>query len=239
MSQIWRRVVMLKWKPDACPYAVERAFTMHRQFTRHIPAVLHVSESRTFTGGKDGGGAYPGEHDVNRGFNSTIELTMACNSPAEVQQNYLSHPFHLAAAEHIDPLIEDAWPMDYLDDSPLVVPKATESHVKHVVFFKWTDDATRAQRDDLLSAWKATIPNLPGVLAMHCGEAVRWERGEKRGYDCGIVTDLALISPDGIQELHDYHSNADFLKIAKGLLKPIRAGFAVTDGAVYAGGLVE
>jgi len=238
MSRIWRRMVFLKWKAEACPSAIERAFNMHRSFVRDIPSVLSVSEARTFTGGQDGGGAYPGEHDVNRGFHSAIELIMDCESPEQVQERYMSHAFHTAAADKIDPLIEAAWPMDWLEErSTLLVPPATSSFVKHIVYFKWTDDATPAQRGDLLAAWKQTIPTMPGVLAMSCGEAVRWERGEQRGYDCCISVDLDLKSPDGIQELHDYHSNEDFLKVAKAHLRPIRKDFAVLDCAFHSGGL--
>lgn len=209
--KVWRRVVFLKWKKNADPGALARAFNLHKSFPRSIPAVLSVSEGVTFTSGVDGGGAYPGESDVNMGFDSAIELIVSCSTQEELRTRYFEHPAHIAAAKIIDPLVEDAWAMDWVEDrDTLVVPSATASFVKHIAFFQFQEQTTQAQRSALLGAWRELPSKIPGVLAVSCNEPVQWERGEKRGFHAGIVADLALTSGDGVPELNHYHTHEAF-----------------------------
>jgi len=219
---------MLKWKPNICASQVEVAFNLHKSFQQHIPSVISVSEGRTFTGGQDGCGAYPGEHGVNKGFHSAIEIIADVTSMDSLKKDVWNHPHHVAAAERIDPLIEDAWAIDWLEDrNALVLPSAgSESFVKHVVFFKWKEDATRQQRDNVLTAWKGLPAQMPDVMAVSCGDALVADKA--RGFHTGLVSDIKL-KGDGIDELNRYHVDEAVKHVSKTYLKPIVAGFVVMD----------
>ena len=59
-SEVWRRVVYIKWKAEASRGEVARAMNIHKSFPRTIPCVLSVTEGMTCTSMADGGGCYPG-----------------------------------------------------------------------------------------------------------------------------------------------------------------------------------
>mmetsp|Transcript_126511 Transcript_126511/g.369653 ORF Transcript_126511/g.369653 Transcript_126511/m.369653 type:complete len:251 (-) Transcript_126511:53-805(-) len=238
--KVWRRVVYIKWKDTAPPGAVAMAFNMHKSFPRLIPSVLSVSEGMTFTSLVNGGGAYPGVKagEQNKGFHSAIEIILSCSTTAEMAKKYFDHPAHKAAAEVIDPLIEDAWAMDWLEDrDTLVVPSATVAVMKHLVFFQFEEGTTQAQRSALFAAWRALPGQLPHVLAVSCDEPIRWDRGEKRGFHAGLVVDLALSSCDGVQEISDYANSEAYQKINGALLAPIRKSYVVMDFAEHRAGM--
>eukprot|EP00746_Dinoflagellata_sp_MGD_P146313 gnl/MRDRNA2_/MRDRNA2_78808_c0_seq1.p1 gnl/MRDRNA2_/MRDRNA2_78808_c0~~gnl/MRDRNA2_/MRDRNA2_78808_c0_seq1.p1 ORF type:complete len:285 (+),score=53.84 gnl/MRDRNA2_/MRDRNA2_78808_c0_seq1:84-857(+) len=222
--KVWRRVVLLKWKPDADRGAIARAFNLHRSFI-NIPAVLSVSEGFTFTSGKDGGGAYAGEDNVNRGFDSAIELIISCSTPEELKEKFWDHPVHMAAGAAIGTLIADKWAMDWVEDrDDLVVPSATTSHVKHIVFFRFESGTTQIQKDAILKGWRSMPAQMPGLINLSCGEPVHWERGEKYGYSAGVVANIAMqkdSSGDGIAELNWYHTHEAFTKVRTEFLAPI------------------
>eukprot|EP00930_Biecheleria_cincta_P000894 TRINITY_DN102087_c0_g1_i1.p1 TRINITY_DN102087_c0_g1~~TRINITY_DN102087_c0_g1_i1.p1 ORF type:complete len:275 (+),score=51.91 TRINITY_DN102087_c0_g1_i1:73-825(+) len=234
--KVWRRVVYLKWKDTAPPGAVAMAFNIHKSFPRLIPSVLSVSEGMTFTSLADGGGAYPGvaAGEQNKGFHSAIEIILSCSTTAEMTTKYFEHPAHMAAAKIIDPLIEDAWAMDWLEDrDTLLVPSSAVSVMKHLVFFQFEEAATQAQRSALFAAWRALPDQLPHVLAVSCGEPIRWDRGDKRGFHAGLVVDLALSSSDGVQEICEYANSHAYQKINSTLLAPIRKNYVVIDFAEH------
>lgn len=249
--QVWRRVVYIKWKDTADPGAITQAFNIHRSFPRHIPSVLSVCEGRTFTNLKDGGGAYPGigEGQQNHtrgaavwtaavgqssGYHSAIELILSCSTPEDVKSNYFDHPAHIAAAKVIDPLIEDAWAMDWLEDrDTLLVPSAAMSVMKHLVFFQFEEGTTEAQRTTLFAAWKGLTKQLPHVLAVSCGVPIQWRSGDKHGWHAGLVVDLALSSSDGVEEIADYATSDEYQKINTDLLAPIRKNYVVIDFAEH------
>lgn len=237
--KVWRRVVYIKWK-DAAPHgAIARAQNIHKSFPRLIPSVLSVTEGWTFTSLVDGAGAYPGvaAGEQNKGFDTAIEIIMSCSTSEEVMAKFWNHPAHVAAGEIIGPLIEDKWAMDWVEDRDmLVVPSAAVSVMKHLVFFKWTEDATRAQRDALYAAWKGLTKRLPHVLAVSCGDAERWEFGEKRGFDAGLIVDLALTTSDGVSEIAAYATSEEYQKINAELLAPIRKSYVVMDYAEHPSG---
>lgn len=233
---VWRRVVYIRWKDSAPPGAVARAMNIHKSFARLIPTVLSVTEGMTFTSLADGAGSYPGvaAGQQNQGFQSAIELIFSCSTPEELEEKYFNHPVHVAAAEIIDPLIEDAWAMDWLEDrDTLVVPSTSLSVMKHLVFFQWEDGTTHAQQEALFKAWKELPQVMPFCVAVSCGEAIRWKKGEKRGFHAGLVVDLALTSMDGVQEIAAYATSAAYQKINDQLLAPIRKGYVVMDYAEH------
>lgn len=234
--QVWRRVVYIKWKDTASPGAMAMAMNIHKSFPRLIPSVLSVCEGMTFTSLVDGGGAYPGvaAGEQNKGFHSAIEIIFSCSTAAELQSNYFDHPAHVAAATLIDPLIEDAWAMDWLEDrDTLVVPSAAVAVMKHLVFFQFEEGTTQAQRTALFAAWRALPEKLPHVLAVSCDEPIRWDKGEKRGYHAGLVVDLALTSSSGVQEISDYANSDAYQQINTALLAPIRKAYVVMDFAEH------
>jgi len=234
--KVWRRVVYIKWKDTAHPGSMAMAFNIHKSFPRLIPCVLSVTEGMTFTSLADGGGAYPGVKDgeQNKGFHSAIEIIFSCSTPEEMQTRYFDHPAHVAAAKVIDPLIEDAWAMDWLEDrDTLVVPSAAVAVMKHLVFFEFEKGTTQAQRTELFAAWKDLPNKLPHVLAVSCDEPIRWDKGEKRGYHAGLVVDLALSSSDGVQEIKDYANSEAYQSINTALLAPIRKAYVVMDFAEH------
>lgn len=234
--KVWRRVVYIKWKDSAPPGAVARAFNIHKSFPRLIPSVLSVTEGMTFTSLVDGGGAYPGVEagQQNRGFHSAIEIIFSCSTPEELKAKYFDHPAHIAAAKVIDPIVEDAWAMDWLEDrDTLVVPSAAVAVMKHLVFFQFEDGTTQAQRSALFAAWRSLPEQLPHVLAVSCDEPIRWDRGEKRGYHACLVVDLALSSSDGVQEISDYANSDAYQKINTELLAPVRKSYVVMDFAEH------
>jgi len=234
--KVWRRLVYIKWKDTASRGAVALAQNIHKSFPRLIPSVLSVTEGMTFTSLIDGGGAYPGvaAGEQNRGFHSAIELIFSCSTAGDLKTQYFDHPVHVAAAKIIDPLIEDAWAMDWLEDrNTLVVPSAAVAVMKHLVFFKFEEGATQAHRSALYAAWKGLPEQLSHVLAVSCGEAIRWDHGENRGFDCGLIVDLALSSSDGVQEISDYANSDAYQKINAELLAPIRKSYVVMDFAEH------
>jgi len=234
--QVWRRVVYIKWKDSAGPDALAQAFNIHKSFPRLIPSVLSVCEGMTFTSLVDGGGAYPGvkKGEQNKGFHSAIEIILSCSTPAEIKTKYFDHPAHLAAQKIIDPLVEDAWAMDWLEDrDTLVVPSAAVAVMKHLVFFEFEEGTTQAQCSALFAAWKALPQQLPHVLAVSCDEPIRWDKGEKRGYHAGLVVDLAMSSSDGVKEIADYAFSDAYQEINKALLAPIRKSYVVMDFAEH------
>lgn len=253
--KVWRRVVYIKWKDTADPGAIAMAFNIHKSFPRLIPSVLSVCEGRTFTNLADGGGAYPGigEGQQNHtrgatqwtaaaaqssGFHSAIELILCCSTPEEMKAKYFDHPEHKAAAKVIDPLIDDAWAMDWLEDrETLIVPSAAVSVMKHLVFFQFEEGTTEVQRSALFGAWKGLTKQLPHVLAVSCGEPIRWDRGEKRGWHAGLVVDLLLSSSDGVKEIADYATSDAYQKINAELLAPIRKNYVVIDFAEHRFGM--
>ena len=70
-------------------------------------------------------------------------------------------------------------------------------------------------------------------VAVSCGEAIRWAHGEKRGFDAGLVVDLALTSSDGMSEIRDYAFSDEYQKINDGFLAPIRKDYVVMDFAEH------
>lgn len=238
--KVWRRVVYIKWKHTAPPGSVAMAFNIHKSFPRLIPGVLSVSEGMTFTSLVDGGGAYPGvaAGEQNKGFDSAIEIMLSCSTADDVKTKYLDHPAHVAAAKVIDPLVEDAWAMDWLEDrDTLLVPSAAVAVMRHLVFFQFEDNTTQAQRSALFDAWRGLPAQLPHVLAVSCGEPIRWERGESRGYHAGLIVDLALSSSDGVKEISDYANSEAYQKINASLLAPIRKSYVVMDFAEHRFGM--
>mmetsp|Transcript_86527 Transcript_86527/g.217906 ORF Transcript_86527/g.217906 Transcript_86527/m.217906 type:complete len:251 (+) Transcript_86527:46-798(+) len=234
--KVWRRLVYIRWKDSSSPGSVAMAFNIHKSFPRLIPCVLSVAEGMTFTSLVDGGGAYPGvaAEEQNKGFHSAIELILSCSTTEEMKANYFDHPAHVAAAKVIDPLIEDAWAMDWLEDrDTLVVPSATMSVMKHLVFFQFEEGTTKAQCNKLFDAWRGLPTQLPHVLAVSCDEPIRWERGENRGFHAGLIVDLALSSSDGVQEIVDYATSEAYQTINKELLAPIRKSYVVMDIAEH------
>ena len=59
-SEVWRRVVFIRWKASASRGEIARAMNVHKSFPRTIPCVLSVAEGMTCTSMVDGGGCYPG-----------------------------------------------------------------------------------------------------------------------------------------------------------------------------------
>jgi len=239
-AQVWRRTVYIKWKDTASSAEVARAFNIHKAFPRLIPAVLSVSEGMTFTSLVDGGGAYPGvaAEQQNQGFHSAIELILSCSTSDEIKAKYFNHPAHVAAAKVIDPIIEDAWAMDWLEDrDTLVVPSSSVSVMKHLVFFEFDEKTTTKHREALFAAWRSLPKQLPHVLAVSCGEPIRWERGDKHGYHAGLTVDLALSSSDGVPEICDYANSDAYQKINAELLAPIRKRYTVMDFAEHRFGM--
>ena len=168
------------------------------------------------------------------GFHSAIEIILACNTPEDVQEKYFQHPHHVAAGKIIDPLIEDAWAMDWRENrSALVVPSVAQSVMKHICFFKWEAGTTKAQQRALFQEWKGLMQSLAHCVAVSCGEAIRWAHGEKRGFDAGLVVDLALSSSDGMSEISDYAFSDAYQKINDGFLAPIRKDYVVMDFAEH------
>jgi hypothetical protein len=223
-------VVYLKWKDTAPHGAVPMAFNIHKSFPRLIPSVLKVSEGMTFTSLNDGGGAYPGVKagEQNKGFDSSIELLLSCSSAEEVKTKYFDHPAHLAAQKVIDPLVEDAWAMDWMEDrDTLVVPSANVTVMKHLVFFEFEEGTTEAQISELFAAWRTLPEKLPHVLAVSCGKPIRWDKGDKRNFHAGLVVDLEMTSADGVQEISDYANSDAYQKINAELLAPIRKSYVV------------
>ena len=238
-SGVWRRVVCIAWKPDAPHGAVARAQNLHAAFQRQIPACLSVAEGWTFTSLADGGGAYPGvaAGRQNRGFDTAIEIILSCTTAREVQEQYFDHPAHVAAAAVIDPLVADAWAMDWVEDRNAVrVPSPSQSVMKHICFFQWEDGTTQAQQAALFNAWKTlTLPGvMPHCLAVSCGEAIRWKHGDNRGFRAGLVVDLALESGDGVPEIAEYATSEAYGNINATYLAPIRKDYIVMDFAVHA-----
>lgn len=216
------------------------AFNIHKSFTRLIPSVLSVSEGMTFTSLVDGAGAYPGvaEQQQNQGFHSAIELILSCSTPEDIKTKYFDHPAHVEAGRLIDPLIEEAWAMDWLEDrDTLAVPSSAVSVMKHLVFFEFHDGTTQAQAAELFAAWKDLPRQLPHVLAVSCGEPIRWDRGEKRGFHAGLVVDLALSSSDGVKEIKDYANSDAYQQINAALLAPVRKSYVVMDFAEHRFGM--
>lgn len=239
MPELWRRVVYIRWKATASRGAIARAQNMHKAFPRLIPSVLSVTEGMTFTSLKDGGGCYPGvaEGQQNQGFESAIELIFSCSTPEELEAKYFNHPAHVAAAEFIDPLIDDAWAMDWLEDrDATVVPSPSQAVMKHLVFFQWEEGTTEAQQRELFAAWKTLPGTLPHCLAVSCGAAQRWRRGESRGFHAGLVVDLALTSSDGVEEIAAYATSPEYQKINDAQLAPIRKKYVVMDYAEHRSG---
>jgi len=194
----------------------------------------------TFTDLADGGGAYPGvkEGEQNKGFHSAIELIFSCSTIEDLKASYFNHPAHIAAAKVIDPIIEDAWAMDWLEDrDTLVVPSSSTAVMKHLVFFEFNEGTSKAHRDALFAAWRNLPSQLPHVLAVSCDEPIRWERGDKRGYHAGLVVDLALTSSDGVKEIADYANSDAYQKINADLLAPIRKKYVVMDFAEHGFGM--
>jgi hypothetical protein len=191
-SQVWRRVVLLKYKADACRGAIARAVNIHNSFTRTIPAVLRSSEGPTFTLGRDGGGAYPGEHDVNRGFDSAVEMIVDVDNADDMASRFWDHPAHLAAGKEIEPLIESAARMDWLEDRGTALagtPAPAQPYVKHVVFFELEAGTTEAQTSALFDGWRGLATQIPSVrrprpVAIRRHGGVR--RGHRRGHRAGI-----------------------------------------------------
>lgn len=240
LAKVWRRVAYIRWKDTACRASIAIAQNTHKSFPRLIPSVLSVTEGMTFTSLVDGGGAYPGvaAGEQNKGFHSAIEIICSASTPEEMKADFMDHPVHTAAAKVIDPLIEDAWAMDWLEDrNTLVVPSAGVSVMKHLVFFQWEEGTTPAQREALYTAWKGLPAQLPHVLAVSCGDAVRWEKGEKRGYHAGLIVDLALTTGDGVQEISDYANSDAYQKINAELLAPMRKAYVVMDFAEHSLGM--
>lgn len=251
--KVWRRVVYIKWNDASSKAAIAMAQNVHKSFPRLIPCVLSVTEGMTFTSTVDGAGAYPGvkEREQNRdpsmqhaGFDSAIEIICSCSTAEELKTQFFEHPAHTAAGKVIDPLIEDAWAMDWIEDrSSLVVPSVQPSIMKHVVFFQWEPGTTQEQQSALFAAWKGlqgTSVRKPGattaptqVLAVSCGEAVRWEFGEKRGFDAGLIVDLALATADGVREISDYANSDAYQTINSELLAPMRKAYVVMDFAEH------
>lgn len=171
---------------------------------------------------------------ISGGFHSAIEIILACSTPEDVAARYFQHPAHVAAAKIVDPLIEDAWAMDWLEDrDTLVVPSATQAVMKHICFFKWEDGTTKAQQRALFREWKGLVRSMGHCVAVSCGEAVRWAHGEKRGFDAGLVVDLALSSSDGMSEISDYAFSDEYQQINDGFLAPIRKDYVVMDFAEH------
>jgi len=237
--KVWRRVVYIKWKDTASRAEVAMAQNIHKSFPRLIPSVLSVTEGMTFTSLLDGAGAYPGvaAGQQNQGFDSAIEIILSCSTSEELKMNYFKHPAHIAAAAVVDPLIKDAWAMDWLEDrDTLVVPSSTTSVMKHLVFFQFEDGTTDAQRSALFAAWKGLQgTTLKGThcVAVSCGNAIRWEFGEKRGFHAGLIVDLLLSSSDGVKEISNYATSDDYQKINNELLAPIRKSYVVMDYAEH------
>ena len=234
--KVWRRVVYIKWKQSASQAEIARAQNIHKSFARLIPVVLSVTEGFTFTSLVDGAGCYPGVAlgEQNQGFQSAIELIYSCSTPEELEEKYFNHSVHLAATKIIDPLIEDAWAMDWLEDrDTLLVPSTTMSVMKHLVFFKWEDGTTAAQEKALFDAWKTLPKNMSYCLAVSCGHALRWKRGENRGFDAALVVDLALSSSDGVEEIAAYATSETYGKINEKFLAPIRKSYVVMDYAEH------
>jgi hypothetical protein len=238
-QKVWRRVVYIQWKGTASRAEIAIAQNTHKSFPRLIPSVLSVTEGMTFTSLVDGAGAYPGvaAGEQNWGFHSAIEIILSCSTGEEVKTKYLNHPAHVAAAKVIDPLIEDAWAMDWVEDrDTLVVPSHSQAVMKHLCLFQFEEEATPAQVRSLFAAWKrlqGTVLKETPCVAVSCGEAIRWEFGEKRGFHAGLVVDLALSSSDGVQEIADYATSADYQKINDELLAPIRKSYVVMDYAEH------
>ena len=237
MAHVWRRVVLLKYKADACRGAIARAQSIHHSFARTMPAVLHASEGFTFTSGRDGGGAYPGEHDVNRGFDSAVEMVVDVDNAADMASKFWDHPAHAAAGDAIGPLIEAAARMDWLEpkDAALAaVPAPTQPFVKHVVFFELDGGATAGQKEALFDGWRGLVGQVPGLLGVSCGAPLAWPHGaDPQKYGAGICADIALESVDGVAELNAYHTHPAFQAVSKELLAPIRKGFVVMDAAYH------
>lgn len=140
----------------------------------------------------------------------------------------------MAAGKIIDPLIEDAWAMDWIEDrEALAVPSATQSVMKHICFFKWEANTTRAQQQALFKEWKGLVRSMSHCVAVSCGEAIRWAYGEKRGFNAGLVVDLALSSSDGMSEIRDYAYSNEYQQINDGFLAPIRNDYVVMDFAEH------
>jgi hypothetical protein len=116
------------------------AQNIHQSFPRPIPSVLSATEGWAFTSLEDGAGAYPGvaTGEQNQGFHSAIEIIFSCSTASELKTKCFDHPAHLAAARAIDPLIEDAWAMDWLEDrDALLVPSDAVPVMKHICFFQF------------------------------------------------------------------------------------------------------
>ena len=226
----------IKWKDNASRAEVARAQNIHKSFPRLIPVVLSVTEGFTFTSVPDGAGCYPGVAlgEQNQGFQSAIELIYSCSTPEALEKKYFNHPVHLAATKIIDPLIESAWAIDWLEDrDTLLVPSPTTAVMKHLVFFKWEKGTTAAQEKALFDAWKTLPNNMPHCLAVSCGHALRWKRGENRGFDAALVVDLALSSSDGVEEIATYATSETYAKINEAFLAPIRKSYVVMDYAEH------
>jgi hypothetical protein len=234
---VWRRLVLLKYKPDAGLGAMARSVNIHHSFERTMPSVLHSCEGFTFTSGQDGGGAYPGEHNVNRGFHSAVDMVVATDTPEGMAgAAFWNHPAHVAAGTAVGPLVESSMRMDWLEDrGSLVVPSPAQSYVKHIVFFEFDGKATAEHKSALLEAWRGLPAQMPEVLGVSCGLPVPWTHGHTHGFSAGICADIALESSDGIAELNAYHTHPAFQAISKELLKPIRKpNFVVMDLAFHA-----
>ena len=54
-------------------------------------------------------------------WHSAIEIIFSCSTAEEMKTKYFDHPAHVAAAKVIDPLVEDAWAMDWLEDRDTLV----------------------------------------------------------------------------------------------------------------------
>ena len=196
---------------------------------------MSVTEGFTFTDAIDGAGAYPGvaAEEQNQGFHSAIEIILALENTEELRSNFFQHPVHVAAAKVIDPLIEDAWAMDWLEDRvSLVVPSATASVMKHIVFFQFELGTTHEQTSALFTAWRGLPKSLSHVLAVSCDNSIGTDN---RGYHACLVVDLQLSSCDGVQEISDYANSDAYQKINKELLAPIRKSYVVMDFAEHRG----
>jgi hypothetical protein len=105
--------------------------------------------------------------------------------------------------------------------------------MKHLCFFKWEPGTTTEQQTALFQAWMTLPAIMPHCVAVSCGEAIRWEHGEKNGFHAGLVVDLALSSGDGVAEIDTYATSDAYQKINAEFLAPIRKDYVVMDYAEH------
>jgi quinol monooxygenase YgiN len=145
-------VVALKWKDSADDATVEKICQAFAALPEKIPGIVD------FVWGANNS---PEPH--SRGFQHCFIVAF---EDAAARDAYLPHPAHQAFVELIGPSLEEALVVDIKTDKEHTY---YDGQVKHVVLFKYKDDASDEQVEAVAKAFQGLPMKVPGICDFASG----------------------------------------------------------------------